>query len=141
MMVILMESWNGRNRAPSRHLLSPNEYISSEKSFQLMNFLAKEAHANFHTSQAIAICFYSTKWWWVPIGEDNAYITHCLCRSRTGASLKPLSVLTLIYDSSRYFAWYQWRKVNNNPVQNPLNYNKDLHAICTNALVTQISWE
>lgn len=50
-----------------------------------------------------------------PTAKDNTYTTHWTWRSWDGAYLVHSPLQINIHDTGRYYACYQWKKVNTNP--------------------------
>jgi hypothetical protein len=69
---------NGRVRAPTAHLLSPNEASSIRNGLYLIELLAKgvpwEPPSKLGYSQGYRL--FSTSPWQSPIAVDNTYTTH-----------------------------------------------------------------
>ena len=64
-----------------------------------------------------------TKWHQNSIAEENTHTINWMWKGIAGAYLEPSPLLSSLYDTGRYHAHYQRRKVNTSPATNPAIYN------------------
>lgn len=130
---------NGWDRAPIKHLSSPNEVSSTGNGKQHTALLAKRDLWRLLNKYCCCqgYTLLSTKQWQFPIAEDNIHTTYWTWGNPPSDYLIPFPLWASSIGRGTSSSCSQRRKVKTNQAANPLNCNGVPPVRCAGAMVAE----